>query len=1233
VVISPSGTFSLEDPAGNATTTAGGTDRTVTYDSTNPVTTIDTNPTDPSFDRTPSFIFSANEPVTGHECSLELQADPSDFASCTSPVDSSLLATGDYRFEVRSTDIAGNTGSAGSFEWTIEPSPIVASAQTNPYYTRGGAPVTITIVASDPSPGALSYSLLSLTEGGSLGAFTVNPGSGSAAYTAANGFAGMDTVTVRVRNAVTDAFTDASFDVVVRPKTVLLSGPGVAPAGVLTNDNTPTFTFDAVSGPADGNVAGASFACSMDGVPLPSIDCASGSFTSAALLDGVHVFEVAASKPALNQDNIPQSASFTVDTVNPDPPVIVTGTEGLTNNNNLSYNVEIPEGTAECRLSRTGGPVVGWAPCDDGDNAFTVDYPNRTDGEYLFEVRTIDGATNRSSIVSRSATVDTLVTVTIDSAPADGNLDALPTVSFSSPEDPGVAYTCRTFPAAAAELDKPAFAACSSPEPLPFLDQNVRYRFEVKGVDPAGNETVASAEWDQENTAPVVPAPDVTVEAGQDVVLDLESTDADSDPLTLSLVGPVTGGSLGTINQANGEVTFTAAGNAAGVYTFDFQANDNRQGGVTGGTATVRVQPQTAFVTVPPAETNDTTPTWTFESPSGVTTFECNLDGGGWVACDGGSYTPDPPLSEGPHTLEVRAVSGVLKDPTPLSDTTIVDTTAPDVTINSNPVALSNDASPGFTFSSTDPSATFECSVDNGPFATCASPFESPTLTDGLHDFAVRAIDPVTNVGLEDTYSWEVDLTLPAVSLGGQPVGVTNGPGAGGHTNAKRPIWHFQRSDLNLIPAQVRCRIDAQVWLETCLTSFQPPTNLSDGLHTLHIQADDGAGNTGAFTAEFRVDTVAPTATFTDVPATPTSGDVTFEFTSSVDLGPEGSFACRTNLNGGSFTGWSACASPLSLTGLSSGTRTLQVKAIDSAGNESTGARVASFTWAAVGGAPDTTINGSTKNGTTAAFAFSSPGNPLATFECSLDGAAFAACTSPRSYSGLSVGARNFRVRAVNSVGTVDPTPASDGWTVTAAAAPNTSITSEPPARTSSPDASFSFVSSEAVATFECRLAGGAFAPCDSPTSYTGLAAGEHTFEVRSTSVGGLSDQSPASVTWTVGPPDVEPLLAELGPLFVAAPKQLKSGRTMRVTVGATNAGGTATTARFCLSPWNALAKRNGSRCQNLEVAAGATAKASFRVKTKPDNGGRQVKLRASMSYTEAGSAKKEFKGHVTLLR
>ena len=69
---------------------------------------------------------------------------------------------------------------------------------------------------------------------------------------------------------------------------------------------------------------------------------------------------------------------------------------------------------------------------------------------------------------------------------------------------------------------------------------------------------------------------------------------------------------------------------------------------------------------------------------------------------------------------------------------------------------------------------------------------------------------------------------------------------------------------------------------------------------------------------------------------------------------------------------------------------------------------------------------------TEAVFDFSSSAED-ATFECALDGAAFEACSPPVSLSGTAPGStHSFRVRATDTDGRVDPTPAQWEWSVEA---------------------------------------------------------------------------------------------------------------------------------------------------------------------------------------------------------
>jgi len=161
--------------------------------------------------------------------------------------------------------------------------------------------------------------------------------------------------------------------------------------------------------------------------------------------------------------------------------------------------------------------------------------------------------------------------------------------------------------------------------------------------------------------------------------------------------------------------------------------------------------------------------------------------------------------------------------------------------------------------------------------------------------------------------------------------------------------------------------------------------------------------------------------------------------------------------------------------------------------------------------------NPTTSTDATINFSASESGS---TFECALDGAAFASCTSPVQLTGLAVGAHTFSVQATDLAGNIDATPASYAWTVEApppdTTAPESVIDSGPANPTSSAEAVFNFSANESGSTFECALDGAAFAPCASPLQLTGLAAGAHTFDVRATDAAGNVDSSPASYTWTV---------------------------------------------------------------------------------------------------------------------
>ena len=168
---------------------------------------------------------------------------------------------------------------------------------------------------------------------------------------------------------------------------------------------------------------------------------------------------------------------------------------------------------------------------------------------------------------------------------------------------------------------------------------------------------------------------------------------------------------------------------------------------------------------------------------------------------------------------------------------------------------------------------------------------------------------------------------------------------------------------------------------------------------------------------------------------------------------------------------------------------------------------------------PETTIDtgpSGTVTDPSATFTFSS-NDPGATFDCSLDGQAYAPCTSPKDYADLADGVHHFDVRAVNAAGP-DESPADRDWTVNRpdTTPPDTTITSGPAGTVEETSATFTFSASEGNVTFECSKDNGPYLACTSPKTYYGFADGPHGFRVRAIDGADNPDPSPAARDWTV---------------------------------------------------------------------------------------------------------------------
>jgi hypothetical protein len=352
---------------------------------------------------------------------------------------------------------------------------------------------------------------------------------------------------------------------------------------------------------------------------------------------------------------------------------------------------------------------------------------------------------------------------------------------------------------------------------------------------------------------------------------------------------------------------------------------------------------------------------------------------------------------------------------------------------NENNPAIVGVADPGSTVDIyTDPSCT-GTAVGTGTAADFASPgiAVDPIADDSSTDFYAISTDGVTPSACSATlagtsgfvtYVEDSTAPVPTVNLG------PNGP-----TNDDTPRFTFSATD-SVGPVSFECSID------TGMESFGPCSGpgdsdvsspLGEGPWTFRVKATDAAGNSAIATRTFSVDVTPPTVQILSGPSgTTTDPRPTFTFSGQDPPLGTPTFECSIDTGSADF---GPCSGPgnadTPASPLANDSYAFHVRASDSAGNTATAARLFAVNVPAAQppAPPDTTITKGPKKKTTQRrpkFKFTST-QAGSTFQCKLDKAPFAPCTSPFAPPRkLGFGKHVLKVQASGPTGVQDSSPA-----------------------------------------------------------------------------------------------------------------------------------------------------------------------------------------------------------------
>ena len=868
-----------------------------------------------------------------------------------------------------------------------------------------------------------------------------------------------------------------------------------------TNDNTPTFIFSS-------NQTGSTFECSLDTGSATWTACTSPKTYSTPIADNTYTFRVRATDPAGNLETPGQTATLVVDTSVPNAPTLIETTFGgcPTSPTNV--------GAYTFAFSSTSPDVASYWYAKNGATAYTqaasgsYSYSETADGAKSFSVKAKDTTGNFSAVTTCSWTYDkTAPTTTITSYPPSLSNDNTPTYAFTANQT-GSIFECSL------DTGAPSWVACTSPYTF-VATPDGSYTFRVRASDVAGNveATPKTKTLTIDTTAPVLttepvcPSPDTNVPA---VSFSFASTDTDlpASPYYCSKDG-------GTFAVCSSPQNYTAV---AGARSFSVKVKDlagNYSAASTCSWTLDTTKPVTT-ITKKPATPNKNSSQLFNYGANEVSTYECGLTLTSetdpllwnWEAC-GATYSKTgthtfASVPDGVYTFRVRGTdrAGNIESSFISNNTAAltIDTIAPSVpTISSGPASLTTSSSATFKFTA-EAGATFTCQLDTFAITSCLSGKTYIGLIAGDHLFKVWAKDAAGNKSAFTSYSWIVDLTAPDVALD-----TANAPL---YSNVGTGQFIFSSTDST---ASFQCKLTPATVFSPCTSPYNygTVTELATGIYTFSVKSKDTAGNySTAATYSFTVDKSAPNTSFSIKPDAVSTDPTPMFVITATEI--NSTFEC--SLDGAAFA---PCASTYQVSpALPDGSHNFKARAIDRAGN--TDATVATWTWTIDTSLPNATITAkptSITNKTAASFSFTA-NKAGSTFECSLDGVAYAACTSPKVYAGpLLEGNHTFGVRAKNATGT--GSSAIWSWDIDVTD-PDVTIVSTPPDPSNDSTPTFSFSSTDTSATFLCSFDTGLYVACVSPyTRASALPTGLHTFHVKAKDLAG-NIGTVASYSWTL---------------------------------------------------------------------------------------------------------------------